>query len=163
MHTVAYDEGVANVDEPTLAQRARTLIASGRVATLSTHSQQWPGYPFGSMVTYAVDAQGRPVFFLSSMAMHTQNLTSDMRASLTVMQPGAEDPLAAARLTLVGTVVAAPAEEVSELYLTRNENAREWADFADFAYYRMEVAAAYLIGGFGVMGWLETADYGAAL
>jgi putative heme iron utilization protein len=114
------------------------------------------------MVTYAVDGQGRPVFFLSDMAMHSQNLAADMRASLLVMEQS-DDPLAAARVTLVGAVVAVPAEEVSELYLTRHENAREWADFADFVYYRMDVAAAYYIGGFGVMGWLEKAEYGAAL
>jgi hypothetical protein len=103
------------------------------------------------MVAYAVDDAGRPVFFLSSMATHSHNLAADPRASLTVIEPGAEDPMAAARVTLVGTVAEAPAEEVRELYLSRHENAREWADFADFAYYRMEVAAAYFIGGFGVM------------
>jgi putative heme iron utilization protein len=115
------------------------------------------------MMPYGVDDAGRPVFFVSSMAMHTQNLYADMRASLLVMQPDVSgDPLAAARVTLVGPVVEAPAEEVSELYLTRHENARYWADFSDFAYYRMDVAAAYYIGGFGVMGWIEAADYAAA-
>jgi len=152
-----------DVPEPTLAERARTLVAIGQLGTISTHSQVWPGYPFGSMMPYAVDDAGRPVFFVSSMAMHTQNLYGDMRASLLVMQPDVSgDPLAAARVTLVGAVVEAPAEEVRELYLTRHENARYWADFSDFAYYRMDVAAAYFIGGFGVMGWIQAADYGAA-
>jgi putative heme iron utilization protein len=54
------------------------------------------------------------------------------------------------------------AEEVRETYLTRHENARYWQDFADFAYYRLEVAAAYYIGGFGVMGWISGEQYVAA-
>jgi putative heme iron utilization protein len=33
------------------------------------------------MMPYAVDQFGRPVFFISSMAMHTQNLRQDPRAS----------------------------------------------------------------------------------
>ncbi len=112
---------------------------------------------------YAVDDAGRPVIFVSSMAMHTQNLYDDMRASLLVMQPDVSgDPLAAARITLVGTMVDAEAEEVRDLYVARHENSRHWQDFADFAYYRLEVAAAYFIGGFGVMGWISAEEYARA-
>lgn len=112
---------------------------------------------------YAVDDDGRPVVFVSSMAMHTQNLYEDMRASLLVMQPDVTgDPLAAARLTLVGTMVDADAADVRDLYVARHENSRHWQDFADFAYYRMDVAAAYFIGGFGVMGWISAEEYAKA-
>lgn len=152
-----------DVPEPTLAERARTLASIGRIGTISTHSREWPGYPFGSMMPYAVDGAGRPAIFISSMAMHTQNLSADKRASLLVMQPDVSgDPLAAARVTLVGTAVEAPAEEVRETYLARHENARYWQDFADFAYYRLDVEAAYFIGGFGVMGWISGEEYGKA-
>jgi putative heme iron utilization protein len=151
-----------DVPEPTLAERARTLISIGRIGTLATHSREWPGYPFGSMMPYAADEQGRPVVFVSSMAMHTQNLYEDMRASLLVLQPDAEDPQASARVTLVGTMVEAAAAEVRETYVDRHENSRHWQDFADFTYYRMEAAAAYFIGGFGVMGWVSAVEYAAA-
>jgi hypothetical protein len=62
------------VPEPTLGERGRTLIQLGRIGTLSTHSRKQPGFPFGSVMPYAPDEQGRPVFLISSMAMHTQNL-----------------------------------------------------------------------------------------
>lgn len=115
------------------------------------------------MMPYAPDAAGRPVVFVSSMAMHTKNLVEDLRASLLVVQPDISgDPLAAARVTLVGTMVAPSADEVRETYLARHENARYWQDFADFAYYRLEVAAAYFIGGFGVMGWISGEEYTVA-
>jgi putative heme iron utilization protein len=151
------------VAEPSLAERARTLAATGRIGSLSTHSRRFPGFPFGSMMPFAVDEQGRPVFFISSMAMHTQNLVQDGRASLLITQPDVSgDPLGAARLTLVGTAGVVPADEVRELYLSRFENARYWQDFTDFAWYRLAVEGVYFIGGFGVMGWVTVEDYTAA-
>ena len=112
---------------------------------------------------YAADARGRPVFFISSMAMHTQNLHQDARASLLVAQPeSAADPLGAARVTLLGTAAPAEAADVRELFLSRYENARYWQEYSDFAYYRLEVSGVYFIGGFGVMGWVAAEDYAAA-
>jgi heme oxygenase (biliverdin-IX-beta and delta-forming) len=158
--------GVAtpNIPEPSLAERARTLALLGFIGSLSTHSQKVPGFPFGSLMPYAADALGRPIFFISSMAMHTQNLRRDPRASLLITQPDvAEDPLGAARLTLLGEATEASASEVKELYLSRYENAKFWQEYTDFAYYRMQVSAVYFIGGFGVMGWISAEDYAGAL
>jgi len=116
------------------------------------------------MMPYAADELGRPTFFISSMAMHTQNLQQDARASLLITQSDASgDPLGAARLTLLGAVTEAPEAEVRHLYLSRYENARYWQDYTDFAYYRLEVSGVYFIGGFGVMGWIAVEDYGSAL
>ncbi len=151
------------VPEPSLAERARTLALISGVGSLSTHSAKLPGFPFGSMMPFAVDASGRPVFFISTMAMHTQNLQADHRASLLITQPGVDgDPLGAARLTLVGAAGIAPAGEVRELYMSRHESARYWQDFTDFAYYRLAVEGVYFIGGFGVMGWVPVDDYAQA-
>ena len=152
-----------DVAEPSLAERARTLASIGRIGSLSTHSRKLAGFPFGSMMPFAADDQGRPVFFISTMAMHTQNLHQEPRASLLITQPGAvEDPLGAARLTLVGEAGIVSADEVRELYLSHYENARYWQDYTDFAYYRLEVAGVYFIGGFGVMGWIPSEEYAAA-
>jgi len=112
---------------------------------------------------FAVDDLGRPVFFISSMAMHTQNLQQDPRASLLITQPDVSgDPLGAARLTLVGPAAEAPATEVRDLYLSRYENAKHWQSYSDFAYYRLDVSGVYFIGGFGVMGWVSAEDYRSA-
>ena len=96
---------------------------------------------------------------------HTQNLKGDSRASLLVSEETGGDPLGAARITLVGDVLAVPAEEVASaraIYLERHENARYWVDFDDFAFFRMMVGNVYYIGGFGVMGWVAASDYGAS-
>jgi putative heme iron utilization protein len=153
----------SNVPEPSLAERARTLAAIGLIGSLSTHSRKLAGFPFGSMMPFAVDQLGRPVFFISSMAMHTQNLLLDGRASLLITQPDVSgDPLGSARLTLVGTAKVASPDEVRDLYLSRYENARYWQDYTDFAYYRLGVEGVYFIGGFGVMGWVSVEDYASA-
>src|SRR5688572_8043923 len=85
-----------NVPEPSYAERARTLVHVGRAGTLATLSRRHPGHPFASIMPYAVDEAGRPVVLISTMAMHTQNLHADPRASLLVAQSDwAGDPLAA--------------------------------------------------------------------
>lgn len=152
-----------DVPEPSLAERARTLVSVARIGSLSTHSRKFAGFPFGSVMPYAADDLGRPVFFISSMAMHTQNLHQDPRASLLITQlDSSGDPLGAARVTLLGTTAEVPAAEVRDLYLSRYENAKYWQEYTDFAYQRLEVSSVYFIGGFGVMGWVPAEEYTTA-
>lgn len=129
-------------------------------------SRKQTGFPFGSLMPYALDSEGRPIFLISNMAMHTQNLKADPRASLFVSQAAADgDPLGAARATLVGQVEPVLENEVAsarEYYLTRHENSRYWVDFADFSFFRLEPIDVYYVGGFGVMGWVSAQDYKAA-
>jgi putative heme iron utilization protein len=136
------------------------------LATLSTVSRKHPGFPFGSLMPYALDAAGRPIFLISNMAMHTQNLHSDPRCSLFVTRPAADgDPLGAARVTLVGNAVTVAENEkgaVREIYLARHANSRYWVDFADFSFFRLEPIDLYYVGGFGVMGWVEAEAYAHA-
>ncbi len=154
------------VPEPSFAERARTLLHLGRVGSLSTLSRKRPGFPFGSLMPFALDAEGRPIFLVSTMAMHTQNLQQDARASLLVTQAEAGgDPLGAARVTLVGNVAVvakADEEEPRRLYLERQPNSKYWVDFDDFSFFRMEVVDVYYVGGFGVMGWIAAIDYSQA-
>jgi hypothetical protein len=154
------------IPEPSFAERARTLLHVGRIGSLSTLSRKQPGFPFGSVMPYGLDDQGRPTFLISTMAMHTQNLQADPRASLLVTQDdGSGDPLGASRVTLVGNVLRIPGPEIAEarkLYLARYDNSKYWVDFEDFSFYRMDVVDVYYVGGFGVMGWVSAAEYAAS-
>jgi heme iron utilization protein len=149
--------------EPSFAERARTLVYLTRIGSLSTLSRKQPGFPFGSVMPYGLDEQGCPIFLISTMAMHTQNLQADPRASLLVTQDDAgADPLGASRVTLVGNVLPVPEPEVAgarKLYLARYANSKYWVDFEDFSFYRMDVVDVYYVGGFGVMGWVSAAEY----
>src|ERR1700758_1541033 len=103
------------IPEPTFAERARTLVYLGGVGSLSTISRKQPGFPFGSVMPYGLDDKGRPIFLISTMAMHTQNLQADPRASLLVTPAdAASDPLGAARVTLVGAATPVPEREIGE-------------------------------------------------
>jgi heme iron utilization protein len=154
------------VPEPSFAERARTLVHLGRIGSLSTLSRKQPGFPFGSVMPYGLDDRGRPIFLISTMAMHTQNLQADPRASLLVTQGDAGgDPLGASRITLVGNALPLPKSEVPaarQLYLQRYDNSKYWVDFEDFSFYRMDVVDVYYVGGFGVMGWVSASEYDSA-
>jgi len=151
--------------EPTHAERVRTLLQSERVGTLATHSLRNPGFPFASVMPYALTLEGRPLFLISGMAIHTQNVLADERASLLVMQSGSgADPLGAPRATLSGMVRRhdAVSEEERQRYLARHPSSRHWIGYSDFAFFTLEVVHVYFVGGFGVMGWVAAADYQAA-
>jgi len=157
---------VPAVPEPTFAERARTLMYLARIGSLSTLSRKQPGFPYGSVMPYGLDDRGRPIFLISTMAMHTQNVQADPRASLLVTQPDISgDPLAGSRVTLIGNIVPvtdAESAEARKLYLERYANSKHWVDFEDFSFYRMDVVDVYYVGGFGTMGWLSAAEYGRA-
>ena len=64
-------------------------LAVGRIGTISTlgASGEGAGYPTGSVVQFAADDRGRPIFAFSSLSGHTRDLRSDPRCSLTVSSP----------------------------------------------------------------------------
>jgi heme iron utilization protein len=165
-HASGATSGQSAVPEPSFAERARTLMHFSRIGTLSTLSRKQPGFPFGSLMPYALDGQGRPIFLVSTMAMHTQNLQADPRASLFVTEPGASgDPLGSSRVTLIGSVSRITDPELAAartVYLTRYPDSRYWVDFDDFFFYRMDLLDVYYVGGFGVMGWVAALDYSQA-
>src|SRR5258706_13716191 len=138
----------------------------GRIGSLSTLSRKQQGFPFGSVMPYGLDDRGRPIFLISTMAMHTQKHQADPSAILLVTPPDSiGDPLGASRVTLVGNVLPVPEGEVAEarkLYLARYANSKHWIDLEDFSFYRMDVVDVYYVGGFGVMGWVTASDYNNA-
>lgn len=147
--------------EPTHAERVRTLLGTERLGTLATNSVRHPGYPFASVMPYAIGGDAAPIFLISGMAIHTQNLLADPRASLLVVQSGSDsDPLGSPRATLLGNVARIEAtDEIRAVYLERHPSAKYWIDFSDFAFFRLEVADVYFVGGFGVMGWVTADGY----
>lgn len=165
-HARGATSGQPAVAEPSFAERARTLMHSGRIGTLSTLSRKQTGFPFGSLMPYGLDNEGRPIFLISTMAMHTQNLQADPRASLFVTEPDASgDPLGSSRVTLIGNVTRVPQAELATartVYVTGYPDSKYWVDFDDFSFYRMDLLDVYYVGGFGVMGWVAASDYAQA-
>ena len=152
-----------NVPTPTHAERARTLVTQMTTGTLCTLAGEPEGYPYGSFVTVAFD-DGNPVFLVSTLAEHTRNLERDPRASLLVAEGGSEDPLANGRVTLLGPCRRVDGDGGSgrAAFLATHPNAAYYADFRDFAFWRLRVESIRYIGGYGRMSWVAALDWHAA-
>jgi hypothetical protein len=152
-----------NIPTPTHAERARTLVSRIPTGTLCTLALEPAGYPYGSFVTVAFD-EGDPVFLISALAEHTKNLERDPRASLLVAEGGADDPLANGRVTMLGpcTRVEGDGGSARGAFLTVHPNAAYYADFRDFAFWKLRVNAIRYIGGYGRMSWISQDDWRAA-
>ncbi len=135
---------------------ARALLSAAYQGVLSTHSQDMPGFPFGSVAPYCLDADGCPLLLISDIAQHTKNLRADARCSFIVMQ-GGEDIQAGARLTLVGDCRPLPPENVEAAaarYYRYFPEARDFHRTHDFHFFRLVPARCRYIGGFGRIHWL---------
>jgi hypothetical protein len=132
-----------NIPTPTHAERARTLVAQTSTGTLCTLALEPEGYPYGSFVTVALD-DGNPVFLISELAEHTKNLERDQRSSLLVAESGSEDPLANGRVTMLGlcTRLAGDGGGARSAFLAAHPNAAYYADFRDFAFWKLRVTAS---------------------
>jgi hypothetical protein len=153
---------------PTHAERCRTLAAMARSGTLCTIARDPAGFPYGSLVAVAMDGSGRPIFLLSQLAEHTQNLSHREEASLLLTAPPetGRSPLESGRVTLLGPcrrTEGALSEKARRIYLAAHPDAAQYVDFKDFAFYRMEPVALRYVGGFGRMSWVNTEDYRLAV
>jgi heme iron utilization protein len=152
------------IPTPSHAERAQTLAASVGSGALSTAAVDLDGHPYGSLVLFALH-QGAPVFLVSEMAEHTRNLHGSPRCSLLVVEAGPDNPLALGRVTLVGTAARAEGELAAatrQAFLARHPDARYYADFEDFHFWRMHVTGVRYIGGFGRMSWVDAEGWHAA-
>lgn len=141
------------------AALVRRMIRAADRAVLATHGRTMDGFPYASLVELACDPMGRPLLLLSTLAEHTKALDADARASLLIdATTGYDEPLTGPRVSLVGTLQRVPAEAARTRYLARHPAAALFAGFGDFGFFRMTLARAHLVAGFGRIHWLDGAD-----
>jgi hypothetical protein len=136
--------------------QARSLIAGATRAYLGTLAERPDAagggetFPFVTLVLPGRDAAGRPLLLLSDLSDHVRNLQRDPHASLLYDGTlGLAEPLTGPRVTLIGRIVQADDAENRARYLTDQPSAAGYAGFGDFHLYRLEVAEALLVAGFG--------------
>ena len=127
---------------------AKKLLREGRSGALAT-LMPGSGDPYCSLVNVATAADGAPLLLISTLAVHTKNLISDMRCSLMIDERKAGDPLEGGRVMLMGTAEKTADPEARRRYLARQPEAEMYAGFTDFAFYRMNLKSAHLVAGFG--------------
>lgn len=155
-------------DLPTPAVAVRNLVELAQYAHLCTimsnmHHRR-SGYPFGTIVDFASDGAGCPLFCLSPLAIHTRNIMEDPRCSLVVQMPGWTG-MANARVTIFGDVYQLPPEmheAAREIYVAkhaRESKKGEWVS-GNLVFFRMHrILDIYFVGGFGTVQWVDVADY----
>lgn len=129
------------------AAAAKRLLREARTGALATLDED--GAPYASLVQVGSLPDATPVLLLSALARHTRNLKADSRASLLVEERREGSELEGARISLRGRVVAEPGAAARRRYLLRHPDAAGFADFRDFAFYRLEIEGAHLVAGFG--------------
>ncbi|KAJ8770483.1 hypothetical protein K2173_017974 [Erythroxylum novogranatense] len=152
---------------PPPALAVRNLMEQARFAHLCTvmsrmhHRRQ--GYPFGSLVDFAPDSTGHPIFSFSPLSIHSRNLLRDPRCSLVVQIPGWSG-LSNARVTIFGDVFPLPEHQqewAHKQYIAKHQQgpSMQWGNFY---YFRMQnISDIYFIGGFGTVAWVDVKEYEA--
>ena len=146
------------------AKHAREMLLKEYQGVLSTHSKAMPGYPFGSVVPYCLDAQGRPLILISDLAQHTHNLKQDGHCSLLISERHASDAQAAGRLTILADASALSEDNevnaAAERYYRYFPQAQDYHRAHDFNFWRLTPVRSRFIGGFGAIHWVEQLDAG---
>jgi putative heme iron utilization protein len=131
------------------AAAAREMVRAALKGSLATALKP-TGHPYASLLLTATEPDGTPVFLISKLALHTQNLAVDGRASLLIDGTGTDaDPMAGARITLIGEARPTTSATARGRFLARHPAAEGYADFPDFAFYALDIVSAHFIGGFG--------------
>jgi heme iron utilization protein len=127
--------------------QARCLMRAARVGTLATSTN---GQPFASLVTPACAPDFSLLLLLSDLSEHTRHLAADPRCSILVAGAAAStNPQTAPRLTVTGTAERVAAPELTTRYLAVHPYASLYADFSDFALWRVVPMSGLFVGGFG--------------
>ncbi|MDF3933150.1 HugZ family protein [Pseudomonas citronellolis] len=140
------------------AKNAREMLLKEYRGVLSTQSKKWPGFPFGSVVPYCLDEQGRPLILISRIAQHTHNLQADAKCSLLIGERGAADIQAAGRLTLLAE--ARQLQDVEQIdaaasrYYRYFPASQDYHKAHDFDFWVLQPVQWRYIGGFGDIHWL---------
>lgn len=113
------------------------------------------GAPYASLVAHAPDPAGVPLLLLSDLAQHSRNRATDPRACLLVDgTAGYAQPLAGPRVSLLGQLRLDDTPASRARYLRWQPEAAQYAALSDFRLYRLELAGAHLVAGFGQVHWL---------
>ena len=162
--------GVENVsghyELPGPAVSVRNLMEQALFGDLCTKmspmDHRRAGWPVASLVDFATDAEGTPIFSLSPMAMHTRNMNYDPRCSLVVEMPGWRG-LASARATLFGTVKRVPEEQqdlARALFKTKHDEEHMSYGTSEFPLFMLtDIQDVYFVGGYGSINWLSAKEY----
>lgn len=138
------------------AWEARQLLRAARAGTLATSLQ---GQPYASLVTPACAPDLSLLLLLSDLSEHTRHLRAEPRCSVLVAgAPESANPQTAPRVSVTGLAEVISDTALKARYLAIHPYASLYADFGDFALWRIRPLGGLYVGGFGRAARLRVAD-----
>lgn len=154
-------------------------VHHGTLCTISSHSEL-KGFPYGSIVPFAIDNDGMPYILVAEIAAHTKNMLIDSKSCLFISHPNPKgDPQANWRASIFGMfkriitpsrknnfeqkdldecILISEEEERKMLvrYCQRVPNAKNYIETHNFYFWKMEnIEKVRYIAGFGKICWIE--------
>lgn len=142
-----------------IGQSVKSLVSSQKHGVLAVIDRQ-THIPYGSLVNYACDHKGWPIFLFSTLARHTQALIEYPAASLLVCElPPNGDVLTGMRASLMGKCVSLGQDQAAkDAYLALHPYAAGYAEFSDFSFWRLEPTLIHTVAGFGRIATLPATE-----
>jgi len=138
------------------AWEARKLLRAARAGTLATSAQ---GQPFASLVTPACAPDLSLLLLLSDLSEHTRHLRGEPRCSVLVSAAAeTANPQTAPRVTVTGLAERLSDAALKARFLAIHPYASLYADFGDFALWRIRLLGGLYVGGFARAARLHAAD-----
>ena len=132
------------------------MLRAGRSGCLATSAK---GQPFASLVTPACMPDGSLLLLLSRLSEHTRHLVADPRCSIMVSgAPASDNPQTMPRITVTGVAEIIDDRALKARYLAVHPYASLYADFGDFATWRVTLGGGLLVGGFARATRLKAAE-----
>ena len=143
--------------DPSPSWDARRLLRTARVGTLATTLD---GQPFASLITPATAPDLSLLLLLSDLSEHTRHLRAEPRCSVLVAGPAeGANPQTSPRVSVTGLAERlAGAAPLKARYLALHPYASMYADFGDFALWRIRLLGGLYVGGFARAQRLRAAD-----
>lgn len=133
--------------------RARCLLRRACWATLAT---QHDGQPAAALVTQVTAPDGAVLMLLSALSEHARHLAAEPRCALMVTgNPENLNWQTAPRVSLSGRAAKLDDPAARRYWVARHPYARLYADFADFAIWRLVPETALFVAGFGQINRLD--------
>ncbi|CAN1124927.1 hypothetical protein LINPERHAP2_LOCUS2626 [Linum perenne] len=128
-------------------EEIRTVLSHSVRGMLSTFSQKYDGYPSGSMLDFASDVDGSILLAVSSLSVHSKDLSANPKCSLLVArEPEDRNDLV---ITVHGDAIPVSKQDTAAArtaYLVKHPNAF-WVDFGDFLFLRIEPKVVRYVSG----------------
>lgn len=132
------------------------LLRAQRSGVLATTAG---GQPFASLVTPACAPDLSVLLFLSTLSGHTRHLQVDPRCSVMVVGAATgANPQTAPRVTITGLADLERDPAMKARWLSLHPYAALYAEFTDFALWRVRPMAGLLVGGFARAHRLREAE-----